>query len=37
MIPILRGMYYSLVLDGKVKQAINQIKQNSTKNNSEFF
>ena len=28
---------FSLVLEGKVKQAINQIKQNSTKANSNFF
>jgi tetratricopeptide (TPR) repeat protein len=28
---------FSLVLDGKVKKAINQIKQSSTKNNSDFF
>jgi len=28
---------FSLVLDGKVKKAINQVKQNSTKNNSDFF
>ncbi|MDA9862094.1 hypothetical protein N9C40_01560, partial [Candidatus Pelagibacter sp.] len=28
---------FSLVLDGKVKKAINQVKQNSTKNNSNFF
>ena len=28
---------FSLVLDGKVKKAINQVKQSSTKNNSDFF
>ena len=28
---------FSLVLDGKVKKAINQVKQSSTKNNSNFF
>ena len=28
---------FSLVLDGKVKKAINQVKQNSTKKNSDFF
>ena len=28
---------FSLVLDGKVEKAINQVKQNSTKNNSDFF
>ena len=33
----LRGYVFSLVLDGKVKKAINQIKQSSTKKNSDFF
>jgi len=33
----LEGYVFSLVLDGKVKKAINQIKQSSTKNNSDFF
>ena len=28
---------YSLVLEGKVQQASNEIKQNSTNNNSNFF
>ena len=28
---------FSLVLDGKVKKAINQVKQSSTKKNSDFF
>jgi len=28
---------FSLVLDGKVKKAINQVKQSSTKTNSDFF
>ena len=28
---------YSLVLEGKVHQAANEIKQNSTENNSKFF
>ena len=28
---------FSLVLDGKVKKAINQVKQSSTNNNSDFF
>ena len=28
---------FSLVLDSKVKKAINQVKQSSTKNNSDFF
>jgi len=28
---------FSLVLDGKVKKAITQVKQSSTKNNSDFF
>ena len=28
---------FALVLNGKVKKAINQIKQNSTKDNSNFF
>ncbi|MDC1365724.1 tetratricopeptide repeat protein [Pelagibacteraceae bacterium] len=33
----LERLVFSLVLDGKVKKAINQIKQSSTKKNSDFF
>ena len=35
--PYLERYVYSLVLEGKVKQATNEIKQNLTKNNSIFF
>jgi tetratricopeptide (TPR) repeat protein len=35
--PYLEKYVYSLVLEGKVKQATNEIKQNLTKNNSVFF
>ena len=35
--PFLKKYIYSLVLEGKVKHATNEIKQNLTKNNSNFF
>ena len=35
--PYLEKYTYSLVLESKVKQAINEIKQNSDKSNSRFF
>jgi len=35
--PYLENYIYTLVLEGKVQQAINEIKQNLTENNSNFF
>ena len=35
--PYLKKYIHSLVSEGKVKQAINEVKQNSKKNNSRFF
>ena len=35
--PYLKRYIYTLVLEGKVQQATNEIKKNSTKNNSNFF
>ncbi len=35
--PYLENYIYTLVLEGKVQQAINEIKRNLTENNSNFF
>ena len=35
--PYLKNYIYTLVLEGKVQQAISEIKQNSTEDNSNFF
>ncbi|WP_415321030.1 hypothetical protein ABXT63_00855 [Candidatus Pelagibacter sp. Uisw_092] len=35
--PYLENFIYTLVLEGKVQQAISEIKQNQTENNSNFF